>query len=223
MVRSEDPPGSWKHLRFGCYDTRAWLVEALTAFGVKAIVSHKMGKRGEHPHLHVWWEGESVTNQTIRNRLKKDDRFIVMKNQNDWSFRNHDSYETWCDYVTKNKSHEVLLGDDAIKALSASRDVTYDISLNIVVTDNIVRDDKKKDDSWNRIRCAFFDIDNRETYNIASIKRFIMCLWLKKGQPIPRAADLDRWAKSLFILTKFEGREDQITEVACGLISEEKV
>jgi len=34
-----------------------------------------------------------------------------MKSQNDWSFRNHESYETWAAYVVRNKTHKVLLGD----------------------------------------------------------------------------------------------------------------
>lgn len=221
MVRYEDPPGATKHLRFGHYDTRNWLVQALTDFGAKAIVAHKCGKRGEHPHLHVWWEGESVTNQTIRNRLKKDDRFNVMKTQNDWSFRNHDSYDNWCDYVTRNKSHEVLLGNDALRTLSSSRDVTYD-EPERAVSDNVIVEEKekKKDDSWNRIRCAFLDIDDRASYSISAIRKFICALWLRKGQPIPRGADLDRWAKSLWILTRFEGREEEITAEDCSLISQ---
>lgn len=107
MVRYEDPPGGVKHLRFGSPDH----VSRIKEFpGVKAIVLHKMGKAGEHPHLHVWWEGDVVTNQTIRNHLKKfDDVFKSYKSQNDWSFRNHDSWETWAAYVTKNPSHEVLV------------------------------------------------------------------------------------------------------------------
>lgn len=107
MVRYEDPPGGVKHLRFGSPDH----VSLIKGFpGVKAIVLHKMGKTGEHPHLHVWWEGDVVTNQTIRNHLKKFDAvFMSYKSQNDWSFRNHDSWEAWAAYVTKNPSHEVLV------------------------------------------------------------------------------------------------------------------
>lgn len=112
MVRSLDPPGLDKHLRFGHY------TEALSALlvgfpGVKSIVLHTHGATGEHPHLHVWWHGDkAVTNQTVRDRLKKYDQyFLAMKSQNDWSFRNHESYETWAAYVQRNKTHKVLYGE----------------------------------------------------------------------------------------------------------------
>lgn len=124
MVRSEDPPGKVKHIRFGKIsdDIRA----SLEAFpGIKAIVLHKNGKRGEHPHYHIWWEGEiPVTNQTIRNRLKShNDLFKSFSGQNDWSFRNHDSWSAWCEYVASNLSHMVLLGPSDLKEVSASKSV----------------------------------------------------------------------------------------------------
>lgn len=111
MVRSEDIPGPDKHLRFGHYTEQ--LSVLLIGFpGVKSIVLHTHGANGEHPHLHVWWSGSAVTNQTIRNRLKAyHDTFKLMKSQNDWSFRNHESYETWAAYVQRNKTHKVLHGE----------------------------------------------------------------------------------------------------------------
>lgn len=111
MVRSEDVPGADKHLRFGHYNEQ--LATLLVGFpGIKAIVLHTHGTKGEHPHLHVWWSGAAVTNQTIRNRLKAyHDTFKLMKSQNDWSFRNHESYEAWSSYVQRNKTHKVLYGD----------------------------------------------------------------------------------------------------------------
>lgn len=110
MVRCEDPRGSDKHLRFGHYTEE--LTTSLIAFpGVKAIVLHTHGTKGEHPHLHVWWSADAVTNQTIRNRLKAyDDRFKLMNSQNDWSFRNHEDYDAWAAYVQRNKTHKVLYG-----------------------------------------------------------------------------------------------------------------
>lgn len=111
MVRSEDIPGPDKHLRFGHYTEQ--LSALLIGFpGVKSIVLHTHGANGEHPHLHVWWSGSAVTNQTIRNRLKAyHDTFKLLKSQNDWSFRNHESYETWAAYVQRNKTHKVLHGE----------------------------------------------------------------------------------------------------------------
>jgi len=119
MVRSEDPPGAIKHLRFGSNSPD--LVTALETFsGIKCIVLHTHGKKGEHPHLHVWYEGDEVTNQTVRNRLKKhnDSIFGQCKNQNDWSMRNHDSWETWAAYVCKNLTHRVLLSYRDIETVS---------------------------------------------------------------------------------------------------------
>lgn len=109
MVRSEDPPGKLKHLRFGKISPEA--LEALIGYpGIKSVVLHTHGAKGEHPHWHVWYESEKpVTNQTVRNHLKKLPAFESYSGQNDWSFRNHDSFETWADYVCRNLSHKVLL------------------------------------------------------------------------------------------------------------------
>jgi len=109
MVRYEDPPGAVKHVRFG--KTSEAILEALKAYpGVKAIVLHTHGKKGEHPHYHIWWEGETpITNQTLRNRLKATSPvFEKFSGQNDWSFRNHDSWDAWASYVVSNLSHKVL-------------------------------------------------------------------------------------------------------------------
>lgn len=118
MVRSDDPPGAVKHLRFGKISELAY--ESLIGFpGVKSVVLHTHGAKGEHPHWHVWWEGDKpVTNQTIRNHLKKIPAFADYNGQNDWSFRNHDSWNAWAKYVTENLSHKVLLGYKDIAAIS---------------------------------------------------------------------------------------------------------
>lgn len=125
MTRSEDPPGNVKHLRFGRPGVDAdGTLEILKDFpGIKCIVLHTHGKRGEHPHFHVWWEGEkAVTNQTIRDRLKgANSHFKPFSGQNDWSFRNHDSWDKWASYVTDNLSHKVLLDYNGIADMSASK------------------------------------------------------------------------------------------------------
>lgn len=124
MVRYEDPPGAIKHLRFGRPDH----LELIKQFpGVKAIVLHKKGKTGEHPHLHVWWEGaKAVTNQTLKNNFKKlwpevfDDK-TQYHSQNDWTMRNHDSWDAWSTYVCKNSSHEILLGYSNLETVSINQ------------------------------------------------------------------------------------------------------
>lgn len=113
MVRSEDPPGVDKHLRFGKIVPD--LLETLKTFpGVRAVVLHTHGKTGEHPHYHVFWTGEKpVTNQTVRNRLKAfNNLFLGYAGQNDWSIRNHDNYSNWVTYVTNNETSQQLLTDD---------------------------------------------------------------------------------------------------------------
>lgn len=112
MVRSEDPPGLQKHIRLGKY-TELLLLAIKEFPGVKTVVLHTHGLKGEHPHLHVWWSSDKpVTNQTVRNRLKACNAiFANMSGQNDWSIRNHDSYETWAAYVQRNKTHKVLHGE----------------------------------------------------------------------------------------------------------------
>lgn len=115
----EDPPGTLKHIRFGKISPQ--LYDLLVTFpGVKSVVLHKFGKKGEHPHWHIWWEGEApITNQTWRNRWNK---FIEplpkFSGNGDWSFRNHNSWENWAKYVTVNLSHQVLLGYNDIHTLS---------------------------------------------------------------------------------------------------------
>lgn len=118
MTRSEDPPGNIKHLRFGKISDAAY--KALIVFpGIKSVVLHTHGAKGEHPHWHVWWIGDkAVTNQTIRDRLKKLPEFKDYSGQNDWSFRNHDSFTKWAEYVTDNLSHKVLLDHEDLAARS---------------------------------------------------------------------------------------------------------
>lgn len=125
MVRYQDPPGAEKHLRLepGKRETAIEHAELLKGFsGVKAIVLHLRGKTGEHPHLHVWWESDisgGVTNQTVKNHLKAyNAAFGSYSGQQMWSMRNHNSYETWCNYVLKNGSHQVLLGNPELLAQS---------------------------------------------------------------------------------------------------------
>lgn len=145
MVRYEDPPGAVKHVRFGKVSDA--ILEAISAYpGVKAVVLHTMGKKGEHPHYHIWWEGDSpITNQTLRNRLKVySPVFGGFSGQNDWSFRNHDSYDTWCKYTTSNLSHKVLKADQKLKDVSEAAkilplSIVSDPPLSATVAPAVVR------------------------------------------------------------------------------------
>lgn len=110
MPRSEDPPGPVKHLRLGRISPEA--LESLKTFpGSKAIVLHRYGKKGEHHHWHVWLEFERpITNMTVKNRLRAhNELWKAYNSQNDWSFRNHDSWDNWSKYVMANLSAEILM------------------------------------------------------------------------------------------------------------------
>lgn len=122
MPRCEDPPGLLKHVRFGKVSDDV-LSHVKTFPGVKAIVLHTHGKRGEHPHYHIWWEDSmAVTNQTVRNRLQRHHEiFKTFSGQNDWSIRNHDSWDKWANYVTENRTHVVLLDYKDLSVLSEKK------------------------------------------------------------------------------------------------------
>lgn len=97
-----------KHLRLGKVSEDA--LEVLkTVEGVKAIVLHKRGKKGEHPHWHVWMEVGEISHEAVRKRLRKHAVFATYSGNEDWSLRDHDSYDKWAKYVMDNPSAEVLL------------------------------------------------------------------------------------------------------------------
>lgn len=135
MVRYEDPPGAVKHIRFGKVSDA--ILAALTAYpGVKAIVLHTLGRKGEHPHYHIWWEGEKpITNQTLRNRLKvASPVFEEFSGQGDWSFRNHESWDAWASYVVANLSHKVLVPYKDLESKSSSaKIITLEITSPVSV------------------------------------------------------------------------------------------
>jgi len=112
MVKEKDPPGATKHLRFGAElwkDSSGELVQILKEFpGVKVGVVHGKGQASENPHIHVWYDGDKVTNQTIRNRLKAKSEIFKRPgmNQQHWSIRNHDNFKDWWKYVWKQHQHK---------------------------------------------------------------------------------------------------------------------
>lgn len=118
MVRYEDPPGSFKHIRFGTNSPE--LVHSLQNFpGVKIGVEHAKGRKGsETPHIHVWYEvpdGKEVTNVTVKNWLKAySPMFTKYSGQQAWSFRNHDSRQTFAEYVMRNQTAKVVVNNTEI-------------------------------------------------------------------------------------------------------------
>lgn len=78
--------------------------------GIRAVVLHLRGKRSESPHYHIWWEGDTLTNQAVKDRLKKHNEiFNSYKSQNDWSFRAHDSFPAWSNYVVNGAKGSMVL------------------------------------------------------------------------------------------------------------------
>lgn len=97
------------HLRLAKVSEEA-LVALKTMKEVKAIVLHKRGKKGEHPHWHVWLHIELlISHEAVRKRLRKHAIFETYKGNEHWSIRVHDSYDKWAKYVMSNTSAEVLL------------------------------------------------------------------------------------------------------------------
>lgn len=112
----KDPAAPRHHLRI---ETPALdpVVEALSTFEwAKSVVKHLAGKKGEHPHLHIWLEFEKpLTKVAAKDRLRKhSDVFKSLSGNENWSFRPHDDYEAWCKYVCRNDSHSIIKGDDLL-------------------------------------------------------------------------------------------------------------
>lgn len=96
-----------QHLRLGKVSDDA-LVALKAIPGVVAIVLHVRGKKGEHPHWHVWMETGGITHEAIRKRLRKFEVFKTYSGNEDWSLRDHNSYAKWSEYVMRNTSAQVL-------------------------------------------------------------------------------------------------------------------
>jgi len=116
MTGSKDVPALHHHLRIEIPDL-SLIEQAVTAFEwTKAAVKHMGGKKGEHPHLHIFLVFEKpLTKVAAKDRLRKHhDIFKSLSGNENWSFRPHDNYEAWCRYVCKNLSHVVIKGDDLL-------------------------------------------------------------------------------------------------------------
>jgi len=84
--------------------------------GAVAIL-HTKGKKGEHPHVHIWYPtGKHILTTAVLNRFKKTPYFMNFKGQTQWSTRPHDSFSNWLHYVTKGcKGQQVLLNNRDIE------------------------------------------------------------------------------------------------------------
>lgn len=99
---SSDPAVEAHHCRLGKNTPEIRTV--LQGLKGWVVVSHEGGKTGEHSHLHCFIQhSEPCCAMTVKNRLKKHEVFKEFKGNGDWSFRSHDSLQTWWDYVWKDE------------------------------------------------------------------------------------------------------------------------
>lgn len=111
----KDIKSPFKHIRI---TDMAVLDDVKTFPGVKAIVKHTWGKKDKDqakPHFHIWWEGDAVTSQCVKDRLKRHSLYIATNSGSNgfWIVKAHDSYDKWATYVMGNPSAEVILDDSA--------------------------------------------------------------------------------------------------------------
>ena len=97
-----------KHIRFEPLpeDFQAVLDKIKEDGNFTHIVEHKVGKKGEHPHLHCWYmvPDKAITCQALRDRFKKDTFYSerAVRGNGFWSIRAHNDISKWCEYVLKN-------------------------------------------------------------------------------------------------------------------------
>lgn len=112
MPTAKDPPSDAHHLRLnGISDEMLVFLKGLKGW---CIVSHQGGSKGEHPHMHCFIKHQKpCTKVTVKDRLRKSPPFQELKGNEDWSFRQHNSFEAWWQYVwrdpTRIKKPELLL------------------------------------------------------------------------------------------------------------------
>lgn len=70
---------------------------------------HMRGKKGEHPHLHVWYPlDKCITNEAFLDRLKRLENFKNFKGNKQWSTRRHNDFKVWLEYVLRgNKGQQI--------------------------------------------------------------------------------------------------------------------
>lgn len=80
------------------------------------VILHQRGKKGEHPHYHVWLPlDKQIQPKAIYERLTKHECFKEFKGNKQWSIRAHDSYEKWLAYVLKGfKGQKVILNNSGV-------------------------------------------------------------------------------------------------------------
>lgn len=118
MVRCEDTPAPIHHLVLG--KTSPEIPPVLLELPwVKAVVSHdggsRTGKWKDHFHYHCFLQFDrNYTKVNIKNLLKKYPAFSTHSGNPDWSFRPHDNYIHWCNYVCQNRTAKLVKYDEEL-------------------------------------------------------------------------------------------------------------
>lgn len=105
-----------KHIRFEVPEIDELAKELKQFPGTHSVVQHTAGKKGEHPHLHVFYRNPKERPEkmaAVRDRIKKAPASPIMNSlygNSQISIRAHDSYDNWVKYVCENPSHTVLHG-----------------------------------------------------------------------------------------------------------------
>lgn len=145
MSEYKDEASKTHHVRITVPDLELATQKLKLSPGLKAIVRHSTGRGDQtRPHLHVFFElEEAITKVGLKKRLQKVDEFFAgLKGQATWTFRPHDSYEAWCQYVCRNVSHVVIEGDDSLRTISSQNqlpvltigEATQSLAPRVVIT-----------------------------------------------------------------------------------------
>lgn len=116
MPSIKDIPSVDKHIRFEVPEIDELAKELIKFPGTHSVVQHTAGKKGEHPHLHVFYKNPKEREEkmaAVRDRIKKAPDSPIMNRlygNSQISMRAHDSYENWVKYVCENPSHAVIHG-----------------------------------------------------------------------------------------------------------------
>lgn len=116
-------------------------------------VYHMRGKRGEHPHLHVWYPLDTeIKSEAFLARLKKQSAFSAYSGNKQWSVRLHNDFINWWHYVWKGdkgqwcpyNNIDGLVKPDLVVATEVNDKATEGSHTSVVFTSTPVKPNRKK-------------------------------------------------------------------------------
>jgi hypothetical protein len=73
------------------------------------VIRHLRGKKGEHPHLHVWYPLEDkIKSEAFYERLKKHSSWSGYYGNKNWRVKPFDLFDRWFGYSTNGNKGQVL-------------------------------------------------------------------------------------------------------------------